>query len=209
MLSGVFLDLSSVPVAVHYNLLFHQHISVSEGLYTISRCSSSSVWFKRFCGSSYCCTTNIYFSSAAQRDYQGWKSILQLDLNCMWTHTAPLISSSTWSSLHLWFPLLSVIIACEIWAFREIGVSQHPELNFNDKKVHTVNCTLHSCPKQDVPFCAVSYISPEHLIPSAEHLDGSILWYENHHQLSVRRRIKMAHKDKPLYELSERSYPEN
>lgn len=51
-----------------------------------------------------------------------------LGLCCVWTPTAPLISQSLLDPHFTGRSPISVIIGCEIWAYRGIGMSQHLEI---------------------------------------------------------------------------------
>lgn len=78
---------------------------------------SLSVRFKGFCGSCYCCTTNICPLNGAMRDTPERKSILHLD-----SPASKLPQSISDHNLYLILTFtghspLSVISGCEIWAY--------------------------------------------------------------------------------------------
>lgn len=97
-----------------------------------------SVWFKGFAG-----TTNTVYI-IAKRDNSERKSILHLDLSCM-SYTSLLDPHFTGDSL------LSVVIGCEIWAYKGIVLSQH-EINPDKNNISGINWTVLSRQRK-YPFC--------------------------------------------------------
>lgn len=103
---------------------------------------SWSWWFKGFCFVYYYCTTNICPFNTARSDRLERKSILHLE-----SPASELTEPVSYHNTHLILTSLaiqplSVIIACKVWAYRGIIMSQHPELNPDSKNIHAINCTV-------------------------------------------------------------------